>query len=126
FARAAGVEIAKRTETLQRRLRLRRAQPRVAAAIDQDKRLHDEFELANSAIAELDVAVDQIGRAQLALDLILHRAQLAQRVEVEIAAIDEVAKLAEQARSDLEHAGHRTRAQQCGAFPGLAIALVET
>ena len=62
---------------------------------------------------------------QLALDLKLHRAQLMQRVEVEVAPIDEVAELAEQPLPDLEHAGHRARAQQRRPFPGLAEALVE-
>jgi len=91
FAGAPGVEVAERAETFERRQRPGGAQARIASAIDQDERLHDEFQLANSAVAELDVAVDQVGPAQLALDLMLHRAQLAQRVEIEVAAINEMA-----------------------------------
>ena len=125
FARTAGIEVAQCAETLERRERAGGAQARIAPAINQDERLHDEFQFANSTVTELDVAGDQVGRAQLALDLKLHRAQLAQRVEVEVAAIDEVAELAEQPFADLEHAGYRTRAEQRGPFPGLAEALVE-
>ena len=77
------------------------------------------------AASELDVALDQIRRAQLALDLLLHRAQLAQGLEIEIAAIDELAELAEQLASQLQCTGNRPRPQQRRALPGLAEALVK-
>src|SRR5581483_11499087 len=119
------IEIAQRTQALERVERAHGTQARVAAAPYQDQRLDDELELADPAVAELDVARDEVGRAQLALDLILHRAQLAQRVEVKEATIHAMAELAEQPLAHLQRAGQRTRAQQRRALPGLAEVLIE-
>ncbi len=65
------------------------------------------------------------GERSSAFDLLLHRAQLAQGVEVEIAAIDEAGEFVEQPAAELERTGDRPRAQQRRSLPGLPEALVE-
>ena len=60
----------------------------VLAAADQLERLHDEFDLADAAVTELDV-VRQIAALHLALDQRLHLAQRLEHAKVEIAPIDE-------------------------------------
>src|SRR5579862_8739259 len=83
---ASGWQVTEFGESLQRFDSFLGADAAITASIDQAKRLHNEFELADSAVSEFDVALDQIGRAKFHLDLMLHGAQLAQRVEIEIAA----------------------------------------
>ena len=63
-------------------------QPPVAAAAHQLHGLHDEFDLANSARAELQVLIEFAPR-HLARDQRLHVAQRLEHAEVEIAAIHE-------------------------------------
>ncbi len=84
-------------QAIERRESLRRTQAWITSAVNQSQRLDDEFELANPAKAELDIAIDHVRRAQLGLDLPLHRTKLAQRFEIEIAAIDETVEFADQA-----------------------------
>src|ERR1019366_1375341 len=93
------------------------AQPRILSAINQGERLNDKLEFANSAVPKFDVAFDQIGRAKFRLDLMFHRAQLAQRVEIEIAAIDEAA--------ELKRSGDRSRAQKSRTLPRLSVRLIK-
>ena len=76
-------------------------------------------------MAQLDVALDQIGRAQFAFDLLLHRAQFAQRIEIQVDPINKAAEFAEQPLTDGQRARHRACAQQRRALPGLAEALIE-
>ena len=123
--RPALLHIAVNFQAVERLEGLRSTQARIAPAINQGQRLHDEFELANPAKAELYVAIDQVWRSQFALDLPLHRAKLAQRVEVQIAAINETAELADQALPESDRTGNRPRPQQRRPLPGLTEALVE-
>src|ERR1019366_7883375 len=58
------------------------------AAAYQLERLHDEFDFANTAIAELDVVV-QIPAQHLTLDEALHVAQRLEYPEIQIASIHE-------------------------------------
>src|SRR5579863_4409392 len=109
-ARAFGRQVAKVREAVERLDSFFAADARIAAAVDQGQRLHDEFELANPAISQLDVALDQIRRTKFRLDLMLHRAQLPQGVEVEIAAIDEAVELVEQSPPERKRTGDRPRA----------------
>ena len=102
IACARGRQVAKVGEPIERLDGFLGADARVASAINQRQRLNDEFEFANSAVAEFDVAFDQIRRAKFRLDLMLHRAQLTQRVEIEIAAIDEAAESVEQAAAQAQ------------------------
>ncbi len=125
LARPLRREISERAQTFERRRGLRTAQAHVAAAVDQHQRLNDKLELADSAAPELDIALHQLRRAQLVFDLPLHRAQLAHRVEVEIAPIDEARQLGRESLAHFDRARHRTRAQQRGALPGLTEALVK-
>ena len=64
-------------------------------------------------------------RAQFLLDLALHRAQLAERVEIEVAPVDEMFELRNQAAAQFEIARCRPRPQQGRALPGLAEVLIE-
>ena len=63
-------------------------QPPVLAAADQLERLHDELDLADAAVTELDV-VGELAALHFALDQRLHLAQRFEHAEVEIAPIDE-------------------------------------
>src|ERR1019366_6883848 len=101
------------------------AQPRILSAINQGERLKDKLEFANSAVPKFDVAFDQIGRAKFRLDLMFHRAQLAQRVEIEIAAIDEAAEFIEQLAAELKRSGDRSRAQKSRTLPRLSVRLIK-
>ncbi len=70
-------------------------QRRHAAAANQLRKLHHELDLADAAVAQLDVvgAVDAIARRRAALpvlaDALAQRAQRGQRVKIEILAVDE-------------------------------------
>src|SRR5579863_398843 len=125
YLRARSRHIAARLQARQRFDSARCAQARIASAIDQRERLHDKLELADAAMAELDIAAHQLGRTQLILDLHLHRAQLANRVEIQIDAVDEAAQLRDEALTGGDRACDRTRAQQRGSLPGLAVGLVK-
>ena len=124
FLRPIACEIAVSFEPIERVEGHRGTQPRVASAVNQGERLHDEFEFADAAAPKLDIALDQIRRSQFLLDLPLHRAQLPQRVEVEIAPIDEAREFLEQAPAGLDRTRCRPRAQQRRPLPGIAHALV--
>ncbi len=86
--------------------------------------MNDKFEFADAAAAELDIALDQIGRTQLLFDLALHRAQLTQGVEIEITAIDEAREFVEQAVAGSNRAGDGPRTQQHRSLPRVAHTLV--
>ena len=66
----------------------RALQPPILAAADQLKGLHDELDLADAAVAELDV-VGELAALHLALDQRLHLAQRLEHAEIEVAAIHE-------------------------------------
>src|SRR5262249_18279142 len=125
LARAAAVQVTQSAQALERGQGFGRAQPWITSAIDQDQRLGDELEFADAAIAELDIARDQVRRAQLAFDLMFHRPQLAQGLEIQVAAKDKMAQLWEQPLTDFDCSGHRSSAQQRSALPGLAEALIK-
>src|SRR6202020_3448077 len=112
FARALRRQVAEIVQLPERGDGLFDSKPRIASAVNQRERLHDKFELADSAAAELDVALNHRGRFQFRLDLMLHRAQLAQRVEIKVAAKHEVIQLGAQLKSDLEVARDRPRTQE--------------
>ena len=63
-------------------------QASILTAANQLQRLHDEFDFADTAGAELDV-IDQIFSCNLLLDQLLHFAQTFEHTEIEIASIDE-------------------------------------
>src|ERR1700722_2353763 len=54
-----------------------------------------------------------------------HRAQLSQRVKIEIAAVDETTQLIEELAAEPERPGDRPGAQQRSAFPRLPVVLIE-
>ena len=63
-------------------------QPPLAAAAQQLERLHDEFDLADAAGAELDVVL-QLAPRDLALDQRLHAAERFEHAEIQVTAIHE-------------------------------------
>src|ERR1700722_2530564 len=58
FMRALRRQVTERLELLDCRHSLLDSKPRIAAAVNQRERLHDEFKLADSTAAELDIAID--------------------------------------------------------------------
>ncbi|CFT95866.1 conserved hypothetical protein [Bordetella pertussis] len=106
-------------------------QRRHAAAADELRQLHDELDLADAAIAQLDVvgAVHAVARQGAALPVLAYAlaqgAQRRQGVEVEILAVDERhAQAFELARLGVRVAvGKRLRRHQPGLEPGVALPL---
>src|SRR5579872_3059020 len=101
------------------------ADTRIAAAVNERERLRDKLQLADTAVAEFEIALDHRGRAKFRFHLMLHCAQLTQGVEIEIAAINEAAEFVEELASELNRSGHRAGPQQRRAFPSLSEILIE-
>ena len=133
FTGAARRQMAGAGEQRQRVQRARGAQRRVAAAPDQLQGLRHELDLADAALAELDVVPGDAGHrvlmvaefgALMGVDAPLHGVDIGQRGEIEVAAPDEGADSGEKRRTERKVAGHRTRLQHGSAFPVLAHALI--
>src|SRR5277367_1016272 len=125
FARPIRREVAEAFQALERRDRPFGPQTRIASAVNQDERLDDELELANTAIAKLDVAFDHRGRTQLFFDSPLHYSKLAQGVEIEIMPIDETVEFSQKVVAKFQMAGDWARTQERGSFPGLTETRIE-
>ena len=121
-----GVDPAAGGERVQRRHRLTAAQRNVAPAGDELLRLHEKFNLANAAAAELDVmALDRdLAVPAIGVDLLLHRVHVGDRRVVEIFAPDERRQLAEKPVAGLAVAGAGPRFDQRGTLPVLSPAFV--
>src|SRR5690606_33979443 len=98
-------------------------QMRVAAAVNELQHLHDKFDFANTAAAQLDVVVHALA-AHLLLDLALEVAQRIDGGEIEIAAVAERAQDGQQAGTLLHSAGNRAYLDHCKAFPVAALGMV--
>ena len=87
------------------------AQLAVTAAGDQLLRLHEKFDLADAATAELDVMAlyGDLAVAAIGVDLLLHRMDVGDRRVVEIFAPDERGEVADElfAGSEIAGAGPR-------------------
>ena len=128
--RGAPVDLARRRQGGERAQRRRVAQPRVAPAPDQLQHLGGEFDLADPPAAELHVVpfhlhggVRPLGPL-VGVDLALDGMDVGHRREVEVAAPDEGADLAQEGLARRAVRTHRARLDHGGAFPVLAHALV--
>ncbi len=94
-----GLDPASRLEALQRDQRFRHAQLRLAAAGNQLLGLHEEFDLADAAAADLDVVAGDRNLAEAAegVDLPLHGMDVGDGGEIEILAPDERGEIGEKA-----------------------------
>ena len=99
------------------------AQHRLAPAADQLQGLHQEFDLADAAGAELQI-VGELALLHFRIDHRLHLAQPVERGVVEIAAIDERPQGFEQFFAGGDVAGHRPRLDPGVTLPVAALALV--
>ena len=99
------------------------AQHQLAPAADQLQGLHQEFDFANAAGAELQI-VGELALLHLGIDHRLHLAQPVERGVVEIAAIDERPQGFEQFFAGSDVARHRPRLDPGVTFPVAALALV--
>src|SRR6185295_20141775 len=93
------------------------AQLRFIAAVDQLQRLGEKFDLANAAVAELEVARFFVAGEQLILDAHLHMAQFVDSGVVEITAVDERFHFFEKARAEPDVSRDRPRLDQSRALP---------
>ncbi len=115
------------------------AQRRIAAAPDQLQRLRQELDLADAALAELDVvpgdarhrvgcrharAARAPGPGPMLVDPPLHGVDVGDRGEIEAAPPDERPDRLEERRAQRQVAGHRARLDHRRAFPVLAHAFV--
>ncbi len=116
--------VAARRETLERGQRPAHAQPRILAGVHELMRLDEELDLPDAAAAELHVARARRGIAQRHVDLALHRLEVGERPEVEVAAVDEGLELGEQRRAERAVARDHPRLEPRGALPRLPPALV--
>ncbi len=98
-------------------------QTRVLAAVHELLRLHEELDLADAAPAELHVA-RRLGSAQRGVHPSLHRLQVLERPEVEVAAVDEGHELGDEPLAERAVPAHRTGLQPRGALPRLPPGLV--
>src|SRR5690606_8501494 len=94
----------------------------LAAAADQLQALHQEFDFADAAGAELEI-VGQFALLHFAGDQRLHLAQAVDGAVVEVAAVDEGPQGAQQFLAGLDVAGHRPRLDPGVTFPVAALAL---
>ncbi len=107
----------------ERRQQAGRAQRRFAPTADHLRELHDEFDLADPAGAELEV-VGKILARDLRIDECLHFAQARERAVVEVAAENERTQRVEQLRRTAAIARDRARLDPRVAFPVATLALV--
>src|SRR5262249_26846850 len=118
--------VAMQLEAAQRFERIAGADSRVASAIDQGKRVHHEFQLADAAAAQLHVPLDHRGVFELSLYLLLHRAELAQSIEVEEAPIYEIGQVGDHPLPVLDRSRYRTCTEQRRALPRLPEGFIKT
>ena len=105
--------------------RVRLAQPRVVATVEELQGLHDELDLADSTPSELDVGRLAALRADGAVDLRFHRADRRDDARVDAGAIDGLAREVPEAGADGRVAGRDARLDQGLALPQLgALAIV--
>src|SRR5712691_2664428 len=109
-------------ERLERRERIAPAQLRRPAARDQLLRLHEKFDLADAAAAELDVvSLDRdLAMAAKGVDLAFHRLHVGDGGVVEVTPPNERGKLAKKTFTGGDVAGDGTRLDEDGPLPGLA------
>ncbi len=110
------------TQPRQRRDQPARTQCRFAPATDQLLQLHDEFDLADAAPAQLQVCIQRTA-LHFGLDHALHLAQALECTEVQIAAIDEGPQHRQETLALGQIAGHRARLDPGIALPVAAFAL---
>src|SRR5581483_9852302 len=101
-----------------------RSESLVLAAVDELLRLHEELDLADTAPAELHVGARGVGAAERRIDLPLHRLQVLDRPEVEVAPVDERHELPEQRLAERAVAADGPRLQPRRALPRLSPRLV--
>ena len=97
---------------------------RILPAPDEAQRLHDEFDFADAAAAEFDVAAEQPVGLVARIDLALHVMDVADGREIQVFAPDEGADGGEETRAQCEVARDRPGLGESGALPGAAMALV--
>ena len=100
------------------------SQLRFVAAVDQLQRLGEKLDLADTAVAQFDIAFSSFAREQLVLDSCLHVPQLIDGRVVEIAAINKRLDLFQEVRAERLVAGHGTRFYQRRSLPTLAPGFV--
>ena len=102
------------------------AQLAVTASGDQLLCLHEKFDLADAATAELDVMSfdGDLAMTAVGVDLLLHRVDVGDRRVVEILAPDERGEVADELFASGEIAGAGPRLDQRRAFPILPPAFV--
>ncbi len=129
----AGAEPSGARQAAERPRRGRVAEPGITPAPDELQGLRQELDLADAALAELDVMAEQAGggrplraerRALVRVHAALHGVDVGQRGEVEAATPDEGTDGFEELRAEQGVAGHRARLDHGGALPVLAHALV--
>ena len=98
-------------------------QGRLAAAVDQLKRLTDEFDLADAARSQLDVALHALALHFLG-DQHLHVAQGCERAVIEITPVHERPQAGQQALAGFSVAGDHPRLDHRVALPVPAVILV--
>jgi hypothetical protein len=118
-----GVEVSGRDRGVERGVERGGPQRGLAAATRQLRELDDELDLADAARAELDVVLELAPR-DLGVDHRLHRAQAVDRVEVEVAPVDEGPQRFEQPRAGDAVARDRSRLDPRVALPVATLALV--
>src|SRR2546428_541214 len=111
-ARASGSERAEGAE------RAPHAKTRVLATVQELLGLHEELDLADAATPELHVA-RRPGRAERGVHPSLHRLQVLDRPEVEIAAVDEGHELGDHPPAEGAVPPHPAGPQPPGALPRL-------
>ena len=114
-------------ERRQRRQRLALAQPRVAAADDELAGLGEELDVADAALAELEVVAGEAegaGEALVGADAAADVLGVLDGGEVEVPAPDEGAEAGEEGLAGGDGAGAGAGLDVGGALPGAADALV--
>ena len=119
-----GGDVAAGRQPRQRTERAALLDARVLAAVDELLRLDDELDLADTAAAELHVAGARRRIAQRGVDPLLHRLEVLDGAEVEVAPVDEGVELGEERQAEVAIAADRPGLQPHGALPHLAEGLV--
>ena len=108
------------TKTAQRFERARFLQERMVRPVDELKRLHHEFDLANAAGAKFDVAFKLVRSDDIALDASFDVGDLVEQIGCRAPRINERLMLSEEFVSQFPTAADSARLDQGEALPSFA------
>ncbi len=112
------------TQQLQRLEGISLAQMNIFAGVDQLQGLHEKFDFADSAPAQLKVYLSFAGPGQIAVDLLLHGLDIFDHAVIEVPPVNKRRQGLDDPFTQFFRPGHRPGLEHGGALPALPPAFI--